>query len=76
MRKATMPVLDKTGKTITPVQAVSAYALAPNGSKGVTGSRPSTPPHLTPYYDTDLTETVFYHAGRARWESFTGDARP
>lgn len=75
MRKATMPVLDKAGKTIIPVQALSAFAVAANGTKGVTAARPASPPHATPYYDTDLTETVYYNRTRTRWENHVGDAR-
>lgn len=76
MRKATMPVLNKAGKTVIPVTVTSVYALAPNGSKGATASRPGSPTTFQPYYDTDLQEQVFYHAGRSRWENHMGEARP
>lgn len=73
MRKATFPVLDGNGKTIVPVPPVSGYATSDGGLVGTTAQRPVTPPHMTDYYDTDLLEEIFYHAGRARWESFIGD---
>lgn len=72
---ATLPVLSGTGKTLVPIPPVSVYAISDQGSRGTTAQRPVTPPTHTEFYDTDLQELVYYRTQRARWETFTGEAR-
>jgi len=73
-RAATLPVLSGSGATLVALPPVSIYAYPP-GQGGTTTNRPASPKARDEYYDTDLREPIFYNAGRARWESFTGESR-
>lgn len=74
MRAATFPVRNGNNVVIVPARVVSAYDRAPSGLLGATGARPSTPPAMTPFYDTTLQETVYFKGG-STWTDHMGVTR-